>query len=275
MHNGKNLKDKHMNKTTKDLKPVLTLALEALEEIGDQWGFTSKLTIPNRKAAITAICEALMSVPDGAHAPTEREQPAPATELREQQSAERGEPVSGVVIREGLPALLQDRNIKPTDQRLYTSPQPAPVAEPHEQHDCSRSHPHENMDAMCELRTEIARLTNENARLKAKQQSDEVNAYRMTLLCIRDGLQQGMSKSIQKLQAREINDVLGMPSFASYRTSPSASPSQGDIKPWVGLTQQDINIAFDDTQEGGGFDDFARAIEAKLREKNEHREKNA
>ena len=39
-------------------------------------------------------------------------------------------------------------------------------------------------------------------------------------------------------------------------------------KPWVGLTQQDIDIAFDDTQEGGGFDEFARAIEAKLREKN-------
>ena len=37
---------------------------------------------------------------------------------------------------------------------------------------------------------------------------------------------------------------------------------------WVGLTQQDIDIAFDDTQEGGGFDDFARAIAAKLREKN-------
>ena len=37
---------------------------------------------------------------------------------------------------------------------------------------------------------------------------------------------------------------------------------------WVALTQQDIDIAFDDTQEGGGFDDFARAIEAKLREKN-------
>ena len=37
---------------------------------------------------------------------------------------------------------------------------------------------------------------------------------------------------------------------------------------WKGLTQQDIDIAFDDTQEGGGFDDFARAIEAKLREKN-------
>lgn len=45
-------------------------------------------------------------------------------------------------------------------------------------------------------------------------------------------------------------------------TAPPAS------KPWVGLTQKDIDIAFDDTQEGGGFDDFARAIEAKLREKN-------
>jgi hypothetical protein len=38
--------------------------------------------------------------------------------------------------------------------------QPAP--------NCTRSHPHENMGAMCELRTEIARLTNENARLKAQ-----------------------------------------------------------------------------------------------------------
>ena len=39
-------------------------------------------------------------------------------------------------------------------------------------------------------------------------------------------------------------------------------------KTWAGLTQQDIDIAFDDTQEGGGFNEFARAIEAKLREKN-------
>jgi hypothetical protein len=39
--------------------------------------------------------------------------------------------------------------------------QPAP--------NCTRSHPHENMDAMCELRTKIARLTNENARLKEAQ----------------------------------------------------------------------------------------------------------
>ena len=33
------------------------------------------------------------------------------------------EPVAGVVIREGLPTLLQDKHIKSTDQRLYTAPQ--------------------------------------------------------------------------------------------------------------------------------------------------------
>ena len=37
---------------------------------------------------------------------------------------------------------------------------------------------------------------------------------------------------------------------------------------WVGLTDEDIDIAFDDTQEGGGFWEFARATEAKLKEKN-------
>lgn len=46
------------------------------------------------------------------------------------------------------------------------------------------------------------------------------------------------------------------------RTSPPAS------KPWVGLADEDKQIAFDDTQEGGGFWEFADAIEAKLREKN-------
>ncbi len=52
------------------------------------------------------------------------------------------------------------------------------------------------------------------------------------------------------------------PLYASYTTPPAAQ------RQWVGLTQQDIDIAFDDTQEGGGFDEFARAIEAKLKEKN-------
>ncbi len=38
---------------TKD--EALDLALEALEDIGDEWGFTSQRTVPKRKEAITAI----------------------------------------------------------------------------------------------------------------------------------------------------------------------------------------------------------------------------
>lgn len=48
---------------------------------------------------------------------------------------------------------------------LYTAA-PAPQAQ-----ECTRSHPHELMDGCCELRTELARLTNENAILKAAPQS--------------------------------------------------------------------------------------------------------
>ena len=41
---------------------------------------------------------------------------------------------------------------------------------------------------------------------------------------------------------------------------------------WVGLTDDDKQIAFDDTQEGGGFWEFADAIEAKLKQKNGYAE---
>ena len=40
-------------------KEALTLALDALEDIGDEWGFTSERTVPKRKEALTAIKEAL------------------------------------------------------------------------------------------------------------------------------------------------------------------------------------------------------------------------
>jgi hypothetical protein len=70
---------------------------------------------------------------------------------------------------------------------------------------------------------------------------------------------------------------------ALYTAAPMREPDHGDEltiaymsglhdgkqkRAWVGLTQQDIDTAFDDTQEGGGFDEFAKAIEAKLKEKN-------
>ena len=42
---------------TKD--EALRLAWDALEDIGDEWGFTSQRTVPKRKEALTAIKEAL------------------------------------------------------------------------------------------------------------------------------------------------------------------------------------------------------------------------
>jgi len=47
------------------------------------------------------------------------------------------------------------------------------LAQP-EKIECSRSHPHENMGSHCQLRTEIARLTNENAHLKAQPEPEPV-----------------------------------------------------------------------------------------------------
>lgn len=40
-------------------------------------------------------------------------------------------------------------------------------------------------------------------------------------------------------------------------------------QPWKGLTDEDKQIAFDDSQEGGGFWEFADAIEAILKRKND------
>jgi len=84
--------------------------------------------------------------------------------------------------------------------------------------------------------------------------TDEERLHMITeqLIIVRDNLFRGMSKSIQKLQARSINEVLGLENFTE-------SP-----KPiWVGLTVQDyhefLNLS--------GFDAF-KAIEAKLKERN-------
>ena len=42
--------------------------------------------------------------------------------LRERLAQPEQEPVSSVVVRDGLPTLLKDRDIKPSDKRLYTAP---------------------------------------------------------------------------------------------------------------------------------------------------------
>ena len=48
-----------------DKNEALRLALDALEDIGDEWGFTSQRTVPKRKEAITAIKAALEAKDDG------------------------------------------------------------------------------------------------------------------------------------------------------------------------------------------------------------------
>jgi hypothetical protein len=69
-----------------------------------------------------------------------------------------------------------------------------------------------------------------------------------------------MSPNKERLEFSRKDTVYGSHTIPLYTAPPK--------REWVGLTQEDIDIAFDDTQEGGGFDDFARAIEAKLKEKN-------
>jgi len=73
--------------------------------------------------------------------------------------------------------------------------------------------------------------------------------------CPQCGLQRGLHHSI-------------LPGCMCTTAGPFTYPVNTPQRTWVGLTQEDINIAFDDTQEGGGFDDFARAIEATLKRKN-------
>lgn len=62
--------------------------------------------------------------------------------------------------------------------------------------------------------------------------TDEERLHMITeqLLLVRDNLFRGMSKSIQKLQARSINEVLELENF-------TRSPQ----RTWVGLTDKDWN----------------------------------
>lgn len=79
------------------------------------------------------------------------------------------------------------------------------------------------------------------------------------LLIVRDNLFRGMSKSIQKLQARSINEVLELENF-----------TQSPQRTWVGLTDEELQPIADEYRIlfGGWVKDFARVIEDKLKDKN-------
>lgn len=111
-------------------------------------------------------------------------------------------------------------------------------------------------------------------------------------LCERDGQSYSFAYTAEQLHQLGYGNI-SVPPFRKvaplYTTPPQQEPVKmvaynclcgrtmkfesvnGIVAPqreWVGLTQQDIDIAFDDTQEGGGFNEFARVIEQVLRGKN-------
>ena len=90
--------------------------------------------------------------------------------------------------------------------------------------------------------------------------TDEERLHMITeqLIIVRDNLFRGMSKSIQKLQAKSINEVLGLDNFIQ-------SP-----KPiWVGLTDEDIaQGAKQSWVDKQAFESAVWWAEEKLKEKN-------
>jgi len=78
------------------------------------------------------------------------------------------------------------------------------------------------------------------------------------LLFVRDNLFRGMSKSMQKLQAKSINEVLELPNFTE-------SPQ----RTWVGLTEMEkAHMAGWYLAEQRPVKDLMHLVEAKLKEKN-------
>jgi hypothetical protein len=120
------------------------------------------------------------------------------------------------------------------------------------QHECSRSHPHENMDSMCELRTENARLTNENARLKkALAQPEQEPVAWLVQYKDRHEFVWGAKPEFRG------DTVFGLEPL--YTAPPK--------REWVGLTDEEKHYLNDVLNLQGRFA-IIEVIEAKLKEKN-------
>ena len=76
-------------------------------------------------------------------------------------------------------------------------------------------------------------------------EEQRLQAITEMLILVRDNLFRGMSKSIQKLQARSINEVLELP---NYTESPQ--------RQWQGLTDEDWEHI--DNKKGTALDTFAQ-----------------
>ena len=134
---------------------ALKMALEALENTSPL-GFNME-SDKRFYAAITAIKEALAQ---------------PEQEPAFWYSAQEDEFMTHKIRKEHERLNSYTHKVGKFDLPLYTHPS-VPTAQP----DCTRSHPHEEMSKECELRTEIARLTNCLKRANAQAEHLEREWY--------------------------------------------------------------------------------------------------
>ena len=87
---------------------------------------------------------------------------------------------------------------------------------------------------------------------------ERLQAITEQLIIVRDNLFRGMSKSMQKLQAKSINEVLELPNFIE-------SPQ----RTWVGLTDKEKSELWEVSRAAlPRYATYASLVEAKLKEKN-------
>jgi len=79
-----------------------------------------------------------------------------------------------------------------------------------------------------------------------------------------DELTAGLRAELTKLEQR----LARMPQPVPVKTYHDGKPWPVAPKPWVGLTDEEMQVIEDNCLEGGSFWDVYRTIEAKLKEKN-------
>ena len=124
------------------------------------------------------------------------------------------------------------------------------------QSECTRSHPHENMDQMCELRTEIARLTNELVRVKQSDSVTSVSEVEPVAWIEHEWSGSGLRHLHFERREQSLRDEVVNPIWTPLYINP-----QPKREP---LTDEHIWQLVNDYTIGGDLhaDKFARAIEA-------------
>ena len=180
------------------------------------------------------------------------------------------EPVANVVLRDGLPTLLANNQIKPTDERLYTTP-PQPEKPDQDEVDI-RSRLYQRIH---ELETQLAQPDQEPVAWRYKPVRENNPRWEYTTkhpLDMGDGYLRPTlveyCKCIEPLYAKE-KPKLMLEKFREMKDLlDDPTPPQ---RTWVGLTDEEAQQVFkrhncDISKDLAGI--LARAIEAQLKDKN-------